>query len=114
VVHLAGFSQGAFFVNVVARIFFYMRVSNHHESPPLLLNLLVHSVHLLVGEPSRVKREILVVIGVVYIHPQNINLEFVQCKISVTLNYSFRSKLFLPLTKVETKAVSRRHFYVAS
>jgi hypothetical protein len=114
VVHRAGFSQDAFFVNVVARIFFYMRVSNHHESPPLLLHLLVHSVHLLVGKPSRVKSEILVVIGVVYIHPQNINLEFVQCEISVTLNYSFGSKLFLPFTEVETKAVSRRHFYVAS
>ena len=91
VVDRPDFSQSPIFENVEIWIFFYMRVSNYHESPLLLLHLLIHPVHLLVGETSCIKGKIFGVTGVVYIHPQHINLEFVQSEISVTLDYCFSS-----------------------
>jgi hypothetical protein len=112
-VHRPDFSQSAIFVNVEIWISFYMRVSNHYESPLLLLHLLVHPVHLLFGETSCIKGKIPGLTGVVYVHPQNINLEFMQGEISVTLDYCFGSQLVLPLTEVETEAISRWHLYVA-
>lgn len=68
-----------------------MRVSYNHESPLLFLHLLVHLVHLLIGETSCIKGKILGVTGVVYVHPEYINLEFMQGEVLVTLDYCFRS-----------------------
>jgi hypothetical protein len=71
------------------------------------LNLLVHLVQLSGWEPDGIKREVLVVVGVPYVHPKDIHWEAIILEIVITVDHDLRRNLCI-LGVVEAQILNWR------
>lgn len=96
-----------------------MRVNDHDNAAPRILNLFIHLSDLVVGEVLRIELEVLIALWIVVllcpldIAPKHIDGEPIVCKVLVALHQHLcRDRV--PLAKVEAKHVQEGQWSKAS
>jgi hypothetical protein len=90
-----------------------MRICYHNELPFACFHFRVHLLVLGLCKLVSVELEILVVLRMVDVEPQDVNLEFIFGEVSVPFHQSMRISPS-PLRKVEAQRIGRRHLRVSS
>ena len=95
-------------IDWIAIVCLDMRVSDHHYMSIVCFKLLVHLEDLLERESVSVKHEVLLILGVANVHPEDIHRVFILDEVKISLD-DVLSACVVPLTEMETKRVEGWH-----